>query len=58
MWVLMWNFRPSESKPEDLTPQAQSCEFNIIRKLKNVPWRDNCAWGVKLPQNVHYEPDL
>ena len=31
----------------NLTPQAQSSEFNIIRKLKNVPWRDNCAWGVK-----------
>ena len=32
----------------NLTPQAQSSEFNIIRKLKNVPWRDNCAWGVNI----------
>ena len=33
---------------EGLTPQAQSSEFCTIRKLKNVPWRDNCAWGVKI----------
>ena len=31
-----------------LIPQAQSSEFNLMRKLKNVPWRDNCAWGVKV----------
>ena len=46
-WFKIWILFIWGSNFEHLTPQTQSSEFNIIRKLKNVPWRDNCAWGVK-----------
>ena len=41
-----------------LTPQAQSSECNMVKDWENVPWRDNCVWGVKLLRFVILKTNL